>query len=134
VPISEIWIWAARLGAMVLAALSGWLLGRTPPDWRGDDETARTSGGVMSSYYYRPFVVYGRGCSAGSWGPGLAAAGALILLNLGWPETMEDMGMGHDGSTIALLLAGPFWLALAVWLIGWTISRLTDKGPVGPLE
>lgn len=129
---TSIWQWVARLAAIALAGLSGWLLGRTPPDWRGDSEPVGGGRYGMPGYYDSPMSIPGLGFFAGSWGAGLAAAAAIVLIIFGWPE--EEAIIFPSRHALGLLFSTRFWLLAGSWLVGWTISRVTDKGPVGPLE
>jgi hypothetical protein len=115
----DVFLLVVRIDAVALSFLSGWLLGRAAPDWRGDDEPVGGDNYGSSGYYDTPLAVRGNGCFAGSWVAGLCACGVIALIYLDWPPGM-----------LSLKFMG---LVIAVWLIGWTISRVTDKGPVGPL-
>jgi len=128
-------MWAARIGACALALAAGWLLGRSAPDWRGDDEVAGGGNYGMPDYYDEPLSVPGRGCFAGAWGAGLCALGALLLVYFAWPEDPALTQAAHyDDSGIILLLDPRIWAMLFFFTAGYIPSRLTDKGPVGPLE
>lgn len=109
-----------RIAAVVLSFLSGWLLGRAAPDWRGDDEPVGGGNYGAPGYYDTPLMVRGAGCFAGSWGAGLAAIVLIASLYLDWPPGMWNVKF--------------IGLVVFIWFVGWTVSRLTDKGPVGPLE
>jgi hypothetical protein len=133
-------IWAARIAAFALALTSGWLLGRAAPDWRGDDEAVGGGNYGMPGYYDQPMSVPGRGFFAGAWSAGLCALGALLLAYFAWPEHPAiDEAIrygGHDGSLleISVLLDPRIWALLFFFAAGYVPSRLTDTGPVGPLE
>jgi hypothetical protein len=116
----DVLLLAVRIAAAVLSFLSGWLLGRAAPDWRGDDEPVGGGNYGPPGYYDTPIAVRGNGCFAGSWGAGLSAFCVMALIYADWPPGM-----------LSLKFMG---LVVFIWLIGWTVSRVTDKGPVGPLE
>ena len=126
--------WALRVAAVVLALLSGWLLGRAAPDWRGDDEVVGGGNFGLPGYYDVPLTVRGWGCFAGSWGAGLAALVAYLLLYAAWPEDFESSETSAQTGAAGLLFSMHLWMLIGAWAIGWIASRLTDKGPVGPLE
>lgn len=119
-PTEDFLLLAFRIAALALSFLSGWLLGRAAPDWRGDDEPVGGGNYGAPGYYEGPNVLLGQGCFAGSWGAGVAALILIISFYLEWPPEMWNVGL--------------LGLVILFWFIGWTVSRVSDKGPVGPLE
>jgi hypothetical protein len=129
-----LWLW--RGGAIVLALAAGWLLGRTPPDWRGDSEVVGGGTYTPPDYYASPLLLRGRGFFSGSWLAAACTVAALALIYFGWPEAAElSEKLGDSpGSGAELFLTPGLWIVLGAWLAGWVLSRVSDKGPVGPLE
>jgi hypothetical protein len=132
--ITATWLWTLRIAAVALALLSGWLLGRAPPDWRGDDEPVGGGSYGMPGYYDAPMTVRGMGCFAGSWGAGLASLAACLLFYFTWPDEFGSDDRSDISDSDSLLFSVNCWALIGAWAIGWIASRLTDKGPVGPLE
>jgi len=132
------WIWLMRVLAVVLAFGGGWGFGRSIPSWRidrrnEDVSNLRGSGGGSSGG--------GGGCGyllmlfcQGAWAATSMLIGALAVAMFAWPAFGTTDRLSRDQSEFLLLFESPFWLLIIAGLAGYVISRLTDKGPVGPLE
>jgi len=57
-----------------------------------------------------------------------------VLAILAWPDLATTDRLSRDESEFLMLFERPFWLLIIAGLAGYVVSRLTDKGPVGPLE
>ena len=127
-----------RLGAILAAVGAGWALGRSNPSWEID----RTNEN-MPRYHYGYGMGYGYGtgygCAylggffSGSWGAVVLGVVAIILAVLGWRDPVMDEMSRHTGGAELLFTPG-FWIIVGCALAGYIAGRVTDKGPVGPLE
>jgi len=129
-----------RIGGLVLAALAGWLFGRTTPHWAEDRWREDTPHMGMDAYFDAPIdrtASYG-GCfgdiaagparfftnlRSGMWLPLILGAAGFILAELGWEHNKMKVAL-HPG------LVYFFLTGIACYIV----SRLTDRGPVGPLR
>jgi hypothetical protein len=127
-------LWLLRAGALTLAMAGGWLFGRSAPDWRGDSEVVGGGNYGSPGYYDEPLTVGGRGCFAGAGGAVLCWVGALVLAWLGWPATPTETEIFSRGDWEIWLVNARVLYLLPGAVLGYIPSRLTDKGPVGPLE
>jgi hypothetical protein len=133
------WIWLLRGLAVLLAFGGGWGFGRAIPGWqidRANEDTSRLRG-----RYYGGGSAGGGGCGyllmlffQGAWGAGAMLIGALVLIPFGWPGLEALDRLNRNEREIVMLFQSPFWLLAIAGLAGYVVSRLTDKGPVGPLE
>jgi hypothetical protein len=132
-----------RVVAIGLAAAAGWCLGRANPDWRIDrqnEDMPRHRFGYFGWGYGHGYGAAGcgyilGGFLQGAWGVGIFALGALVVAFMGWGEPLlTDTAAMHHSDGLELLFTRSFWMLLAAAIVGYAVSRLTDKGPVGPLE
>ncbi len=140
----DIALWALRVLTVVLAVLAGWMFGRSTPQWQEDawNDTAR--GGTYSGY--GSSGLHG-GYGGGTAGCGIFAAmtgggsrwvwsvlliAAFITAAIAWPHPPGLRAGGRDPQFLFMQMA--FWAPLISFALGYIPARLTDKGPVGPLE
>lgn len=133
-PAEELWLLSARGAALLLGFFSGWLLGRSPPDWRGDGEVVGGGNYGLPGYYDETLTTGGQGCFAGSLGALLAAIASFLLLYFSSPELGQVYDSQGESAVLDELMQGWLWAAMLAWGGGWVLGRLTDRGPVGPLE
>lgn len=132
-----------RVAAIGLAAAAGWCLGRANPDWRID----RKNEDMPRHRFWLRGWGYGHGYGAsgcgyilggflqGAWGVGIFGLGAIVLAVMGWQEPLlTDTATQDSANGMELLFTRSFWILLAAAIVGYAAARLTDKGPVGPLE
>ena len=115
-----------------MALAAGWRMGRAIPAWWIDRMNEAVRGGHSGG---------GGGCGnlgiafmQGAWGVVILGFGALILASFGWREP-QLLGVSDTDSTdFDMMFTRAFWWLLLAAIAGYVASRLTDKGPVGPLE
>ena len=124
-----------RTGSIILAAAAGWLLGRSAPSWRMDrmnENMPRSYGGYGGD---ESGCVYVSGFFQGAWGAAALGIAAIALGIFSWQDPVfTDFEMIEETYGFELLLSRTFWVLIGSALIGYILSRLMDKGPVGPLE
>lgn len=131
-----------RVGALLAAWLAGWLFGRCTPSWTEDSSREGEPGGGMGYYNTRGLdasCLYA-GCFGGGYQGGgscltsftsglwLPIALGLLAIFLSW------MGWAAPENEEPMIFTAPFWYVVGAALLGYVPSRLTDKGPMGPLE
>lgn len=64
----------------------------------------------------------------------LLLLGAFICAAVGWANSGPPDADAPRASILSLILTSRYLYMAVAGLAGYVISRLTDKGPVGPLE
>lgn len=134
------WIlWAMRIGSLAAAAAAGWSFGRTTPQWQEDayNDTGRLSGNYGGGYRGvggggTPGCGIFSAMSGGRWGWGLLLIASFVMAAYAWPHPPGLRAGGRDPQFIFMQVA--FWGPVLAFAFGYIPSRLSDKGPVGPLE
>jgi hypothetical protein len=129
------WGWLAAVAAVALLALAGALFGRTPVDWRLDryNERVPLSDGCdyddsdVTGMYEGPGSSWASCAAWWSERPALAGCGSALCAVLGLLLSMFAAG------ELRLVHFALWWTLLPI-AGGYVIGRLTDTGPVGPLE
>lgn len=124
-----------RAGSIILAVAAGWLLGRATPSWhidRMNENMPRSYGGYGGD---ENGCIYISGFFQGAWGAVIIGIAAIVLGIFGWQDPVfTDFEMIEDTYGFELLLSRTFWVLAGSGLAGYITSRITDKGPAGPLE
>lgn len=134
--------------ALVCAFGAGYYFGNIVPDWRDDVEfedivEERDPGHGNSDGWWE---VDNKGCL--SW-LSIASKASLptsfrskvfsfvlfgLMVLLAWNAWEAPMPPDYQSFVVAWLLFKPIWMILACLVAGYFFSRISDKGPVGPLE
>lgn len=138
-------IWTCRILALISAFGVGYFLGYSVPGWREDEQLDNAVEGQRYAGYGGSLGSRGAGCfssliSAGLGTPDSTGAKAYSIVlfimvlvfaafGFGAPE-----GMGEEYGEIMLLFYTPFWMILGCNGVGYIYARITDRGPVGPIE
>lgn len=132
-------LWLLKIGAMLLAFGAGFSFGRATPSWRIDRANEDVSG--LRERYDRGHRTAGGGCGRlltlffqGAWGTGLMVLAALIVSVFAWLPVAPEGGAAPSSGGGGLLRLSPLLLLPLIGLAGYIVSRLTDRGPMGPLE
>ena len=114
-----------KAGAIFLAIGAGWAMGRTIPTWQIDRQNEDSSRYSHSGRrgWGQLVISFMQGAY---WASALGIA-ALTMAAYGWGDAMFGESE-YDFSIDPWLILG--FAAIA----GYVPSRLTDKGPVGPLD
>lgn len=135
-PMLHLFYW---MGAIIFGFGTGYFFGQAIPSWESDEylENPRGNSGGYYGYGSR------RGCSVlvfgltqnamrgASWGLIVCGIGAVYcVVSLFQPADSS----AADYASFFIVFSKPFWAAVLPAVAGYVISRVNDKGPVGPLE
>jgi hypothetical protein len=141
--LERVGLWAA---AIVCGFGAGYAFGWTIPDWTIDEYL---EGSRIGTQYYGGRSAYGAGGGGGCLLPfiilrfgrasgWLSNVASIVLIALaGWcvltlwsPTDPGDI----EYADFAIWFQKPLWATLAAAAAGYVLARVSDKGPVGPLE